>query len=86
MSIENTLVQNQDEQIQQIEDFTQKQQEKIESLITDGNQILSEFKPFDKIKEIDSQTTELMQRVNDELEKAMAQVNEKMKFINQNAG
>ncbi len=83
MTIEQTLLDNHENYLKKLADFSAEQQDKVANLINDSNQVFAEFKPFEKAKEIDSMTSDLLQQVNDELDKAMDKVNQQMAIINQ---
>lgn len=83
MNIEQTLTESADDYFKKLAEFTQKQQEKVSSLIADNQKAVTEAKPFTQAEEIDSQIKKLIQHVNDELDTAMKEVNKYMKLSTQ---
>lgn len=80
MNIEQTLTESADDYFKKLAEFTQKQQEKVSTLIADNQKAVTESKPFTQAEEIDSQIEKLMQHVNNELNTAMKEVNKRMKL------
>lgn len=83
MNIEQKLTESADDYFKKLAEFTEKQQEKVSTLIADNQKAIKESKPFAQAAEIDSQTEELMQRVSNELDAAMQEVNKRMKLSTQ---
>lgn len=81
MSIAEYLIKNNDQYLQQFANFSQQEQEKISKLVATHHQALSDFKPFEKAKDINLEESDLMKKVNEALDKAKEQVNNQMNLI-----
>jgi len=81
MSEENQTVDSHEEQMKKILLFTQKQQDKAGELISDAKKNIANFTPLDQENDFNTQTEVLMKSVNDELDKAMEEVNRQMELI-----
>ena len=72
-----------DDYFKKLAEFTQQQQQKVSSLIADNQKVMNESKPFVQAAQIESQIEALIQRVNNDLDSAMENVNERMKLSTQ---
>ncbi len=83
MKIEQKLIDEADHYFKKLAEFTQNQQEKVSSLIAENHKVIDEAKALTQTEKMDSQLDELIQRVNNDLDNAMTEVNERMKLSTQ---
>lgn len=83
MNIEQNLMESADNYFKKLAEFTQNQQQKVTELIAESQKVIDDVKPFAHSEKMDLQLESLMQRVNNDLDKAMTEVNQRMKLSTQ---
>lgn len=70
-------------QLKKINEQSEKQQQKVAEVIAKTDEVMANFYPQEQAKKIEEDVENLMQSVNDELDKAMAEVNKQMNLIHE---